>query len=56
MHLITLQAEADQQPPQTCARALSSFLGTQIDAEALQESNEEEDIGQRNMPLAEATY
>ena len=52
MHLITLQAKADLQPPRTRTRALSCFLGTQIDTEALQKSNEEEDIGEKNVLLA----
>ncbi len=52
MHLITLQAKADQQPPRTHTCAQSLFLGTQIDVEALQKSNKEKDIGEENVHLA----
>ena len=55
MHLITLQAKAVQRTRahtrvHTRARAHThtSFLGTQINTKALQKSNEEEDIGERN--------
>ena len=53
MHLITLQAKAVQRTrAHTRVRAHThthtSFLGTQINTKALQKSNEEEDIGERN--------
>ena len=50
MHLITLQAKADQQRALTHTR--TSILGTGIDGEALQRSTEEEDIGEKNVLLA----
>lgn len=56
MHLITFQAKDDQQPADTHTHTPSSFLGTQINTEALQKSNEEEDIGERNAPLAQTTH
>lgn len=52
MHLITPQAKADQQQPQTHTCAQSHFLGTQIDMEVLQKSSEEEGIGEGNVLLA----